>query len=111
MDIFAEAGLKKPDISVLSDEFLDEVKGMKHRNLAVDLLQKLIKGELSTLRRQNMVQARSFAGMLEETIRRYQNRVIEAAQVIEELVELAKQIREATARGEELGLTEDELAF
>ena len=111
VDIFAEAGLKKPDISVLSDEFLDEVKGMKHRNLAVDLLQKLIKGELSTRRRQNMVQARSFAGMLEETIRRYQNRAIEAAQVIEELVELAKQIREATARGEELGLTEDELAF
>ena len=111
VDIFAEAGLKKPDISVLSDEFLDEVKGMKHRNLAVDMLQKLIKGELSTQRRQNMVQARSFAGMLEETIRRYQNRAIEAAQVIEELVELAKQIREATARGEELGLTEDELAF
>ena len=111
MDIFAEAGLKKPDISVLSDEFLEEVKGMKRRNLAVDLLQKLIKGELSTRRRQNMVQARSFAGMLEETIRRYQNRAIEAAQVIEELVELAKQIREATARGEELGLTEDELAF
>ena len=111
MDIFAEAGLKKPDISVLSDEFLDEVKGMKRRNLAVDLLQKLIKGELSTRRRQNMVQARSFAGMLEETIRRYQNRAIEAAQVIEELVALARQIREAMARGEELGLTEEELAF
>ena len=111
VDIFAEAGLKKPDISVLSDEFLEEVKGMKRRNLAVDLLQKLIKGELSTRRRQNMVQARSFAGMLEETIRRYQNRAIEAAQVIEELVELARQIREATARGEELGLTEEEMAF
>ena len=111
VDIFAEAGLKKPDISVLSDEFLDEVKGMTHRNLAVDLLQKLIKGEISTRRHHNMVQARSFAGMLEETIRRYQNRAIEAAQVIEELVELAREIREAAARGEELGLTEDELAF
>ena len=111
VDIFAEAGLRKPDISVLSDEFLDEVKGMTRRNLAVDLLQKLIKGEISARRHQNMVQARSFAGMLEETIRRYQNRAIEAAQVIEELVALAKEIREANARGEELGLTEDELAF
>ena len=111
VDIFAEAGLKKPDISVLSDEFLDEVKGMTRPNLAVDLLQKLIKGELSTRRRHNMVQARSFAGMLEDTLRRYQNRAIEAAQVIEELVQLAKEIREATARGEQLGLTEEELAF
>ena len=111
VDIFAEAGLRKPDISVLSDEFLDEVKGMTRRNLAVDLLQKLIKGEISTRRRQNMIQARSFAGLLEETIRRYQNRAIEAAQVIEELVALAREIREATARGEELGLTEEELAF
>ena len=111
VDIFAEAGLRKPDISVLSDEFLDEVKGMTRQNLAVDLLQKLIRGEISTRRRQNMVQARSFAGMLEETIRRYENRAIEAAQVIEELVELAREIREATARGEELGLTEEELAF
>ena len=111
VDIFAEAGLRKPDISVLSDEFLNEVKGMTRQNLAVDLLQKLIKGEISTRRRQNMIQARSFAGLLEETIRRYQNRAIEAAQVIEELVALAKEIREATARGEELGLTEEELAF
>ena len=111
VDIFAEAGLKKPDISVLSDEFLDEVRGMTRPNLAVDLLQKLIKGEISTRRRHNMVQARSFAGMLEDTLRRYQNRAIEAAQVIEELVQLAKEIREATARGEQLGLTEEELAF
>ena len=111
VDIFAEAGLNKPDISVLSDEFLDEVRGMTRRNLAVDLLQKLIRGEISTRRSHNMVQARSFAGLLEETIRRYQNRAIEAAQVIEELIALAKEIREASARGEQLGLTEDELAF
>ena len=111
VDIFPEAGLRKPDISVLSDEFLDEVKGMTRRNLAVDLLQKLIKGEISTRRRQNMIQARSFAGLLEETIRRYQNRAIEAAQVIEELVALAREMREAASRGEELGLNEDELAF
>ena len=111
VDIFAEAGLRNPDISVLSDEFLDEVKGMPHRNLAVELLQKLIKGELSTRRRQNAIQARSFAGLLEDALRRYQNRTIEAAQVIEELIELAKEMREDFARGEELGLSEDELAF
>ena len=111
MDIFAAAGLEKPDISVLSDEFLAEVKGMPQRNLAVELLQKLLKGELTTRRRKNVVQARSFAEMLEQTLRRYQNRAIEAAQVIEELIGLAKEMREANARGEQLGLTEDELAF
>ena len=111
MDLFAAAGLEKPDLSVLSDEFLAEVKGMPQRNLAVELLQKLLKGELTTRRRKNVVQARSFAEMLEQTLRRYQNRAIEAAQVIEELIGLAKEMREANARGEQLGLTEDELAF
>ena len=111
MDIFAAAGLDKPDISVLSDDFLAEVRGMPHRNLAVELLQKLLKGEVSTRRRKNVVQARSFAEMLEQTLRRYQNRAIEAAQVIEELIQLAKEMREANARGEKLGLSEDELAF
>ncbi|MER3420513.1 MAG: hypothetical protein C4290_08335, partial [Chloroflexota bacterium] len=94
-----------------SDEFLAEVRGMPQRNLAVELLQKLLKGEIATRRRKNVVQARSFAEMLEQTIRRYQNRAIEAAQVIEELIQLAKQMREANARGEKLGLSEDELAF
>ena len=111
MDIFAAAGLEKPDISVLSDEFLAEVQGMPHRNLAVELLQKLLRGEVSTRRRKNVVQARSFSEMLELTLRRYQNRAIEAAQVIEELIGLAKEMREANARGERLGLSEDELAF
>ena len=111
VNIFAEAGLRNPDISVLSDDFLSEVREMPHRNLAVELLQKLIRGELSTRRRQNVIQARSFAGMLEDAIRRYQNRTIEAAQVIEELIELAKEMREDFARGQELGLNEDELAF
>ncbi len=111
MDIFAAAGLDKPDISVLSDEFLVEVQGMPQRNLAVELLQKLIRGELSLRRRSNVVQARSFAEMLEQTLRRYQNRAIEAAQVIEELIQLAREMREANARGEKLGLNEDELAF
>jgi type I restriction enzyme R subunit len=111
IDIFAAAGLAKPDISILSEDFLAEVRGLPQRNLAVELLQKLLKGELAGRRRKNVVQARSFAEMLEQTIRRYQNRAIEAAQVIEELIALAKDMREAQARGEQLRLSEDELAF
>ncbi|WP_435900168.1 type I restriction endonuclease subunit R [Meiothermus cerbereus] len=111
VDIFAAAGLKKPDISILSDEFLSEVRGMPQKNLAVELLQKLLKGEIRARGQKNLVQARSFAEMLEQTIRRYQNRAIEAAQVIEELIALAQDMREANARGEKLGLSEDELAF
>ena len=111
IDIFAAAGLEKPDISILSEEFLAEVRGMPQRNLAVELLQKLLKGELAVRRRKNVVQARSFAEMLQQTLRRYQNRAVEAAQVIEELIQLARELREANARGEELGLSEDELAF
>lgn len=111
VDIFAAAGLKKPDISILSEEFLSEVQGMPQRNLAVELLQKLLKGEIRTRSRKNVVQARSFSEMLEQALRRYQNRAIEAAQVIEELIDLAKQMREAQARGESLNLTEDEVAF
>lgn len=111
IDIFAAAGLAKPDISILSEEFLADVRGMPQRNLAVELLQKLLKGELATRRRKNVVQARSFAEMLEQTIRRYQNRAIEAAQVIEELIALAKDMRDAHARGEALKLSDEELAF
>ena len=111
IDIFAAAGLEKPDISILSDEFLSEVRGMPQRNLAVEMLQKLLKGEIAGRRRKNVVQARSFAEMLERTLLRYRNRAVEAAQVIEELIQLARELRRANARGEELGLTEDELAF
>ena len=111
VDIFAAAGLEKPDISILSEEFLVEVRGMKQRNLAVELLQKLLKGELTVRKRKNVVQARSFAELLAQTVRRYANRAIEAAQVIEELIQLARDMREANARGEALGLSDDELAF
>lgn len=111
VDIFAAAGLKKPDISILSDDFLAEVKNMPHRNLAVELLQKLLKGEIKIRSRRNVVQARSFSEMLDQTIRKYQNRAIATAQVIEELIQLAKDMRAANARGENLGLSEEELAF
>ena len=110
-DVFAAAGLPKPDISILSDEFLAEVRGMEHRNVAVELLRKLLKGEVATRRRENVVQARSFARMLEDTLRRYRNRAVEAAQVIEELIDLAREMRVANERGEALGLGKDELAF
>ncbi|GIW19420.1 MAG: DEAD/DEAH box helicase [Tepidiforma sp.] len=111
VDMFSAAGLAKPDISILSEEFLAEVRGMPQKNLAVELLRKLLKGEIATRRRKNVVQARSFAEMLEQSIRRYQNRAIEAAQVIEELIALARDMREADARGEALGLSDEELAF
>ena len=111
IDIFAAAGLDKPDISILSDEFLAEVQGLPQRNLAVELLQKLLQGELAARWRKNVVQARSFAQMLERTLRTYQSRSVEAAQVIEELIRLARELREASARGADLGLSDDELAF
>jgi len=111
IDIFAAAGLKKPDISILSDEFLAEVQGMPQRNLAVELLQKLLKGEIRARSKRNVVQARSFAELLEQAVRKYQNRAIETAQVIEELIQLARDMRAASARGEALKLSEDELAF
>ncbi|HNY86835.1 MAG TPA: type I restriction endonuclease subunit R [Candidatus Hydrogenedentes bacterium] len=111
IDIFEAAGLRKPDISILSDEFLADVRGMPQRNLAVELLRKLLTGEIRTRKRKNVVQARSFLEMLESALRKYQNRAVEAAQVIEELIALAKHMREAAARGEALGLTEDEVAF
>jgi type I restriction enzyme, R subunit len=111
IDIFAAAGLKNPDISILSDQFLADVRGMSHKNLAVELLRKLLNDEVKARSRHNLVQARSFADLLEKSVRRYQNRAIEAAQVIEELIGLAKDMRAAEKRGEALGLSSDELAF
>ncbi len=111
VDIFATAGLEKPDISILSDEFLAEVQDLPHKNVAVELLEKLLSGEIKTRSQKNVVQSRSFAEMLERSIRSYQNRTVEAAQVIEELIEIAGVMRQAQDRGEELGLSEEELAF
>jgi len=111
VDIFAAAGLKKPDISILSDEFLAEVQRLPQRNLALELLKKLISDEIRTRLRKNVVLARSFAEMLEQAVRKYQNRTIEAAQVIAELIRLAQDIRKAQWRGQEMGLSDDEVAF
>ncbi len=111
IDIFADAGLKKPEISILSDEFLAEVSGLPHKNLALELLRKLLNDEIKARSRKNVVEARSFLEMLEKTIKLYQNRSIETAEVIAKLIELAREMREAHKRGENLGLTDDELAF
>lgn len=111
IDIYAAAGLKRPDISILSDEFLAEVREMPHRNLAIEVLRKLLNDELRVQSRRNLVQSRRFSEMLEQAIRSYQNRTIEAVAVIQELIEIARQMREARSRGDSLGLTDDEVAF
>jgi type I restriction enzyme R subunit len=111
IDIFSAAGLQRPEISILSDEFLGEVRALPQRNLALEMLKKLLNDEIKVRSRKNLVQARSFSEMLEESVRKYQNRSIEAAQVISELIDLAKKMREAQKRGEDLGLSDDEVAF
>jgi len=111
IDIFSAAGLKTPDISILSDEFLAEVKELPHRNLAFEVLKELLNDEIKARSKKNLVQSRLFSQMLEETIRKYQNRSIETARVIQELIDLAKDMREANKRGEKLGFTDEELAF
>ena len=111
VDIFAAAGLKKPDISILSDDFLAEVRGMPQKNLAVELLRKLLNNEIKVRSKTFLIQSKSFAELLETSIRKYQNRAIEAAQVIEELIQLAKEMRQAGRRGETLGLSQEEVAF
>jgi type I restriction enzyme R subunit len=111
IDLFSAAGLKKPNISILSDEFLAEIRGMPQRNLAVELLRKLLNDELRTRARKNLIVSRKFSEMLDAAVRKYRNRAVETAQVIEELIALAKDIRAASKRGEDLNLTGDEIAF
>ena len=111
VDIFTAAGLEKPDVSILSDEFLAEVRDLPHKNVAVELLEKLLNDDIRTRSQKNVVQGRSFASMLERSIRTYQNRTIETAQVIETLIEIAKEMRQAQERGDDLGLSDEELAF
>ncbi|MFH1467840.1 MAG: type I restriction endonuclease subunit R [Pseudomonadota bacterium] len=111
IDVFGAAGIQKPDLSVLSDEFLETVKKSEHKNLQLELLKKLLADEIRVQSGRNVVVARKFSEMLERTLIRYQNRTLSAAQVILELIEMAKQLRDAPRRGVALGLTEDELAF
>jgi type I restriction enzyme R subunit len=111
IDVFSAAGLKKPDISILSDEFLAEVRGLKHKNVAAELLAKLLKNEIKGRTRRNLVQSRAFSEMLKKALNAYHNRAIATQEVIEELIRLAKEMREAVNRGEDLGLNDDEIAF
>ena len=111
IDVFTAAGLKKPDISILSDQFLAEVRGLKHRNVAAELLEKLLKDEIKVRSKRNLVQAQLFSDKLKQTLNAYHNRAIATHEVIEELIRLAKEMEAAQKRGEELGLTDDEIAF
>ncbi|WP_280190081.1 type I restriction endonuclease subunit R [Delftia sp. PS-11] len=111
VDIFDAVGLDKPNIGLLDDEFLAQVKNLPERNLAVELLERLLEGEIKSRFATNVVQERKFSELLGNVIKRYQNRSIETAQVMEELVEMAKKFREAASRGESLGLSDDEVKF
>ena len=111
IDVFTAAGLSKPDISILSDQFLAEVRGLKHKHVAAELLAKLLKDEVKVRSRRNLVQAQVFSEKLQQTLNSYHNRAISTLQVIEELIKVAKEMKAATDRGEALGLTEDEVAF
>ncbi|MEM9567288.1 MAG: type I restriction endonuclease subunit R, partial [Cyanobacteria bacterium P01_E01_bin.34] len=111
VNIFDEAGIQSPNVSVISEEFLTEVEGMEHKNLAVELLKRLLRDEIKAQRRTNVVQSRKLAEMLEDSLRRYKNQVISVTDVMQELIELSKDVNAAKKRGEELGLEPYELAF
>jgi len=111
IDVFTAAGLKKPDIGILSPQFLAEVRGLKYKNVAAELLEKLLKGEINTRKKRNLVQSQQFSEKLKKTLNAYHNRAISTMEVIEELIKLAKEMDAATKRGEDLGLTDDEVAF
>jgi type I restriction enzyme R subunit len=111
IDVFTAAGIKKPDISILSDEFLNEVRGIKQKNVAAELLAKLLHGQIATRAARNVVQGRQFSEMLKKTLNAYHNRAIATQEIIEELIKLAKELDAAAKRGDEMNLSEEELAF
>jgi len=111
IDIFDAAGLQKPEISILSEDFLMEIKGMKHQNLALELLKKLLNDEIKVRTKHNLVKSKALLEMLESAIKKYQNGLLTTAEIIQELIDLAKEIKAADKRGEQLGMNEDELAF
>lgn len=111
VDVFDAAGIKKPEISILSDEFLKEIKGMEKKNIALELLKKLLNDEIKVRTRKNLIQSKMFSEMLENAIRKYQNNLLTAAQIIDELIHMAKDIRESDKRGAQFNLSSEELAF
>jgi len=111
IDVYDAAGIKKPDISVLSEEFLLELKGMAHKNVAIEVLKKLLNDEIKARARTNIVQSRSLMDMLEDSIKRYHNKILSAAEVIEELIKVGKEITNADKQATDMGLTDYEYAF
>ncbi|MCW5898953.1 MAG: DUF3387 domain-containing protein [Flavobacteriales bacterium] len=111
IDVYDAAGIKKPDISVLSEEFLLELKGMAHKNVAIEVLKKLLNDEIKARARTNIVQSRSLMDMLEDSIKRYHNKILSAAEVIEELIKVSKEITAGDKQAADMGLTEYEYAF
>ncbi|MBI5046515.1 type I restriction endonuclease subunit R [Candidatus Micrarchaeota archaeon] len=111
IDLFDAAGLKKPEISILSDEFLDEVRGIKYKNLAIETLRKLLNDEIKAKMKKDVLKSKEFLEKLRETILEYQNRILDSTEMIQRLIELAKEVRDYSKEGDQLGLTENELAF
>jgi len=111
IDIFEAAGIEKPELSILSDEFLLEVQGMNHKNLAIELLKKILNDEIKSRLRTNLVKSKKFLEMLESAIKKYQNNLLTTAQIIEELIRIAKEVKESDKEGEKLGLSTEEVAF
>ncbi|MDF9407588.1 type I restriction endonuclease subunit R [Pelotomaculum isophthalicicum JI] len=111
IDIFSAAGMEKPELSILSEEFLKEIEGMQYKNVAIELLKKILNDEIKMRSKHNLTKSKSLMDMLEAAIKRYQNNLLTTAEIIEELIRIAKEINKADKRGEEMGLSEDELAF
>jgi type I restriction enzyme, R subunit len=111
VDIFDAAGIKRPDISILSDEFLEEIRGMKHKNLALELLKKILNDEIKSRSTHNLVLSRKFSEMLENAIKKYQNQLLTSAEILNEIIGIAKDVRETDGREQKLHLTKDEIAF
>lgn len=111
IDIFDAAGIKKPEISILSDEFLAEIKGMKHKNLAFELLKKILNDEVRLLRKRNLIRGRKFSEMLEKTIKKYQNNLLTTAEIIEEMISMGREMRDEENKAKELGLSMEEISF
>ncbi|MCL1875956.1 MAG: type I restriction endonuclease subunit R [Synergistaceae bacterium] len=111
IDVFSAAGLEKPELSILSEEFLKELEGMKYKNVAIELLKKLLSDEIKLRSKHNLAKSKSLALMLDSAIKRYRNNLLSTAEIIEELIQIAREINEADKRGVDMGLSEDELAF
>ncbi|TCL75299.1 uncharacterized protein DUF3387 [Hydrogenispora ethanolica] len=111
IDVFDAAGIKKPDISILSDEFLLEVKHMEHKNVALEVLKKLLNDEIRSRTKKNLIQSKTLMEMLENSIKKYHNKILTAAEVIEELIHIGKEIHQMDKTPQEMGLSEYEYGF